>query len=349
MVAQLFHRTPPRARTATPLLAFLAGPFADAIARIWPAPHGEFFALPTARRHAAAIALTGEARAELPEASIRRLVEFQRDAAVAEALAGEHATGLMRALAKAGETLWDVRDYAVFLRLLAEPMANEVLRHLDVVRPLAFAPLAELPPALRTAVIVRALPSRGAAADLARAFAIAVRTRGPDAAGRVARRWASGGDTRALFTRAQEDLTPDAFRPADPAPVLSHPFARITSRKQLEALALEFRNCLADHAVRIADGRMAVYVWRDETPAAVALNWDAAGWRLAEAKARDNVDLDETQLRELVRHLEAAGVRTGPSVQSLTSRLDDWANGTTYCHPIGDTFVEQLTLGDLWS
>src|SRR5690349_552276 len=146
MVAQLFNRTPPRARTATPLLAFIAGPFADAIARIWPAPHGDFFALPTARRHAAAMALTGEARANLPEASIRRLVEFQRDAVVAETLAGEHAPGLMRALAKAGETLWEVRDYSIFLRLLAEPMANEVLRHLDVVRPNAFAPIAELPP-----------------------------------------------------------------------------------------------------------------------------------------------------------------------------------------------------------
>ncbi len=56
-------------------------------------------------------------------------------------------------------------------------MANEVLRHLDVVRPLAFAPIAELPPALRCAAIVRALPVCGAAADLARAFDLAVRMR----------------------------------------------------------------------------------------------------------------------------------------------------------------------------
>lgn len=349
MVAQLFHRTPQRARSATPLLAFIAGGFADVIAQVWPAPHGDFFALPAARRHAAAIALAGHARREISGLELRRLVEFQRDAVVAETLVGDHAQGLMRALAKAGETLWEPRDYHTFLALLHEPMANEVLRHLDVVRPLVFAPIAELPNALRCAAIVHALPSRAAAADLARAFCIAVRTRHPDAAGRIARRWGAGGDTRALFTRAQEDLTPDAFRPADPAPALASPFQRVANRKQLEALALEFRNCLADHASRIADGRMAVYAWRGPTPAAVALNWDAAGWRLAEAKAPDNVDLDEAQLRELVGILAIANVRTGPSIQSLTSRLDDWANGTTYCHPIGETFAEQLALGDLWS
>lgn len=349
MVAQFFQRAPQPARRATSLLAFIAGGFADAVAQLWPAPHAEFFALPAARRHAAAIALAGRTHRPIRPNDLRRLVEYQRDAVVAEALAGDQAQGLMRALAKAGETLWEPHDYAVFLQLLVEPMANEVLRHLDLVRPAAFAPIAELPAALRSAAIVRAVPTRAAAADLARAFHVAVRMRQPDAVGRIARRWSSGGDTRALFVRAQEDLTPDAFRTADPAPALAAPFVRVTSRKQLESLALEFQNCLADHAVRIADGRMAVYAWRVDPAAAIALNWDAAGWRLSEAKAPHNVDLEDGQLRELVRRLDLVGVRTGPSLQSLSSRLDDWANSTNYSHPIGDTFIEQLTLGDLWS
>lgn len=336
-------------RHATPLLAFIAGDFADAIAHVWPAPHSEFFALPAARRHAAAIMLAGLSRRDLFEADLRRFVEFQRDATVAEALAGEHAQGLMRALSKAGETLWAREDYRTFLRLMAEPMANEVLRHIDTVRPIAFRPIAALPPALRVAPIVRVLLDDHPAADLARAFELAVRMRQPDAAAGIARRWASGGDINAVFRRAQQDLTPDAFRPPAPAPVLPAPFARITSRKILEQTALEFRNCLAEHALRIAEGRMAVYVWRVEPSAAVALNWDAAGWRLAEAKTHDNVDLDETQLRELVRILAGHDVRTGPSVQSLNSRLDDHASGTTYCTPLGASFIEQLALGDLWS
>jgi hypothetical protein len=350
MGAHIFTRprAPQATRHATPLLAFIAGDFADAIAEIWPAPHGEFFALPAARRHAAAIAIAGLARNVRVGPELRRLVEFQRDAAVAEALAGD-GQGLMRALAKAGETLWGHGAYHVFLDLFREPMANEVLRHLDEVRPQAFAPLAALPPALRIAPIVRILPSEHAASDLARAFHLAIRMRHPDAAAGIARRWGAGGEMQAVFRRAQEDLTPDAFRAAGPAPVLPHPFGRITNRKLLEQVALEFRNCLADHAIRIAEGRMAVYVWRGEPAAAVALSWDAAGWRLAEAKARDNVDLEEAQLRELVRVLGENGVRTGPSVATLNTRLDDHANGTEYTTPYGPGFIDQLALGDLWS
>lgn len=349
MVAQLFLRAPPRARMASPLLAFVAGEFADAIARIWPAPHGEFFALPAARRHAVAIALAGYIRQPTTEAELRRLVEFQRDAAVAEAFPGLPATGLMRALTKAGEQLWRREDYDTFVSLMAEPMANEVLRHLDDVRPAAFGPIALLPEALRMAAIVRVLPSAAAAHDLARAFRLAVRMREPGAAARIARRWGSGGDLRAVFGRAVEDLTPEVFRHATAPPGFGEPLVAITGRKQLQAIALEFRNCLAEHATRVAEGRLAVYVWRADPPAAIALSRDTAGWRLAEAKAPDNVDLDETFLRNLAAILEMEGVRTGPSVQNISCRLDDWANGNAYPRDYRASFMDDLALGDLWS
>jgi hypothetical protein len=350
MVARIFQRPPARARTATPLLAYIAGEFADAAAQVWPAPHGDFFALPAARRHAAAIALAGYARREVSAGELRRLVEYARDAAVADALIGaEAAPGLMRALSKAGERLWRREDYEIFLDLFREPMANEVLRHLDEIAPDRFARIAELPPPLRLATIVRVLPSWSAAADLALAYRLAVRMRHAGDATRIANRWGAGGDVRAVFSRAQQDLTPDAFRPAGPAPALGPGFTRVTARKQLETLALNFRNCLADHASRIAEGRMAVYHWRDDIDAAVALNWDAAGWRLAEAKAPDNLDLEEIYLRKLVKLLEAAGVRTGLSVYVLGNRLDEYANGVNYVVPLGPGFVGQLALGDLWN
>lgn len=349
MVAQLFNRAPQRARTATPLLAFIAGDFADAVAQLWPAPHGEFFALPAARRHAAAILLAGLAGQPAPPTDIRRLVEYQRDAVVAETLAGDHATGLMRMLSKAGEILWQRGHYATFMRLMADPMGNEVLRHLDDVRPEVFAPIAALPPALRMASIVRVILSVGAAVDLGRAFQMAVLMREPDSGARIARRWGAGGDTRAVFMRAYEDLTPDVFRPLGPAPMLEAPFVRISNRKQLENVAREFRNCLSDHGGRIAEGKMAVYVWRADPLAAIALVRDAAGWRLAEAKAPDNVDLDERFLRELVSHLQRVGVRSGPSVQSMMTRICDRATSNAYplSEPAG--FIESLVLGDLWS
>lgn len=349
MVAQLFHRAPQKARTASPLLAFVAGEFADAIAHIWPAPHGDFFALPAARRHAVALAIAGHIRQPTSDADLRRLVEFQRDAAVAEAFPGVPATGLMRALSKAGEQLWKRAEYDTFVALMAEPMANEVLRHLDDVRPEAFAPIAALPPALRTAPVVRVMLSAGAAADLARAFQLAVLMREPGAGARIARRWGAGGDTRQVFTRAYEDLTPDVFRPSAPAPVLDPPFVRITSRKQLQDVARDFRNCLADHGGQLADGRMAVYVMPDEPRVAIALVRDAAGWRLAEAKKPDNEDIGEYLLRHIVAQLERAGVRTGPSVQNVMSRLDDRATSNAYPLTAPQGFIEALALGDLWS
>jgi len=187
-------------------------------------------------------------------------VEFQRDAVVAEAMAGDLATGLMRALSKAGETLWRREHYATFLQLMTDPMANEVLRHLDDVRPDTFAPLAALPPALRVAPIVRVMLSAGAAADLARAFQLAVLMREPGSGARIARRWGAG-EVRQVFMRAYEDMTPDVFPPGAACPVLDPPFVRIANRKQLEEVAREFRNCLADHGGRLADGKMAAYVW----------------------------------------------------------------------------------------
>lgn len=353
MTAQFFTRAAPKggeARTATPLLAFIAGEFADPVAHVWRPPHGEFFALPAARRHASAIALAGLAKREMLPGQLRRMVEFERDAAVAEAIAGPAAaTGFMRALAKAGETLWRREDYESFLDLLAEPAANEALRHMDDIRPDAFAPLAALPPILRQAAILRVVREPAAARDMALALKLAVKLRTPDAAGRLARRWGAGGDANTVFRRVQEDLMPDSFFAPEPPPTLGAAFPRITTRKLLEATALAFRNCLVDQAGRIAEGRLAIYIWRGEPEAVIALSWDIAGWRLAEAKGVDNADLPEARLRELVDHLERLGVRSGPSITAVSNRLDDWANGTAYAHHPGPAFVDQLSLGDIWT
>ena len=70
---------------------------------------------------------------------------------------------------------------------------------------------------------------------------------------------------------------------------------------------------------------------------------------MAEAKAPDNVDLDETFLRNLAAILEMEGVRTGPSVQNISCRLDDWANGNAYPRDYRASFMDDLALGDLWS
>lgn len=338
---------------ASPLLRYLAGSAADAIAAVWRAPHAEFFALPAARRHAAAIVLLGLAPGDVDRFALRRVVEYARDAEVARLIMGADAPGLMKALAKAGEVLWSARDYASFMDLFAEPMGNAVLRHMDEVRPAAITAVHELPPPLRVVSIVRIVPDRAAAYDLGLAFRLATQMSGDGCTASLARSWGAGGDRSQVFRRAQEDLTPERFRPRDPPPQLGAGFERVVHRKQLERAARDFRNCLAEHAQRIAEGRMAVYLWAPPVDvgvaAAIALSSDVAGWRLSEAKAADNVDLGQPQLEMLVAAVGRHGVRTGPSVPNLIGRLADHAYGTDYTQRPPDDFVGRLALGDLWS
>ncbi len=349
MVAKMHTLAPARARVVTPLLAHLAGEFADVIAQVWRAPYGDFYTLPAPRRHGAAIALAGLAREDLSDAELRRRLEFDRDPALALALVGELAPGFMKMLSKAGEQLWNRVDYVTLLDLFREPMANEVLRHTAVIEPRTFAPLAALPKALREAKIVRHGANTHAGRDLAGAFDMAVRMRRPGCEARLARRWAAGGSANDLYVRACQDLMPDEFRLPAPAPRLEAPFVRVASRRQLERMARDFRNCLSDHAGRIAQGHMAVYAWHAPVPVALALNWDAAGWRLAEAKGGGNEDLDEAQLRELVAILARYDVRTGPSVETLRNRLYRHADGDQDFYRPDATFEDRLELGDLWS
>ncbi|MEM8920620.1 MAG: hypothetical protein AAGB25_04580, partial [Pseudomonadota bacterium] len=241
-------------------------------------------------------------------------------------------------------------DYAQFLALFAEPNANEALRHMTQITPDRFAPLGVLPAALRTPKILAAVPHGQAATDLAIALELAIRIRGADAGPAIAARWARAKDAKALFDKAAADLEPEAFGGSiPPAPDLPPPFGAVRTRKALEAVALEFRNCLRDYTTELAQGRMAVYVWRAREKAAVALTLDAAGWRLAEALGENNVDLEEPTLREIVAVLEDVNVRTGPPVISLVGRLQAYGAGREAYSNREPGFVGELEMGDLWN
>lgn len=330
------------------LLRYLAGEHADRIAWFWPAPHEGFFALPAARRHAAAI-LVDRLVGTDQMLTLKSVIERGRDAQVARLIMGDGATaGVMKALAKMGEQLWDAPDYATFLLLFAEPNANRALRHLETLRPANFAPISVLPAVLREAGVIAAVPNLPAAIDLTSAFKIALHLQGEAQAGQIAMRWARAKDTKRLFEMAVEGLMPDVFSAPRPAPVLPPPFEQVQTRKQLIATALDFANCLRDFTAEVAIGRMAVYVWRGMPNAALALTWDAAGWRLAEAEAKANTELEEAPLREIVAAVEAAGVRTGPAIKTLTYRLERRGHGDASADPPGESWVDQLELGDLW-
>ena len=272
----------------TPLLQFLTGEHAARIEALWPAPHEGFFALPTARRHAIAILLSGlGGEAKLSTDRLAHFIERQKDRAVAELVVGPtHAAGFIKMLAKCGEMLWSRGEYHELLDLYCAENSNLVLRHMESISQLSLRPILILPAVLRSAKIISAIPHLSAAYDLADAFEIVGRIKGDAAQRRSVERWSKAKNRQSLFALATKDLLPDGPVTYSAAPALPAPFEPVTTSKGLRDTALEFTNCLEDYAWTVAKGRMAVYVWHGEPKAAVALNWNVDGWRLAEAEAK---------------------------------------------------------------
>ena len=332
---------------ALPLLEFLAGAHAHAIAYLWPAPHSGFYTLPTARRHVAGMIVSGATRdAWTGDRDVVRLIERGKDSEIAHLIAGEKVPGLMKALGRCGEQLWSREDYVRFLDLFLGSNGARLLRHMGAIRPVFFAPVLELPEALRVPKIASVLTSVTAARNLAEAFAlISARGSGGDAA----QRWGRAKDRSALFAMAAQDLTPSQFGAITPPPVLPQPFEAVTNQKALKAAALEFDNCLRDYTSDIAAGRMVVFIWRGQPKAAVALRHDACGWRLSEVRGTDNDDLPEPQLREIVRDVLGAGARTGRAICVLAGWLERYAQGHENEEAELRTYEDTLYLGDLWN
>lgn len=207
----------------TPLLAFLAGNHVATVARIWPAPHGDFLALPAARRHAGVI-LAG--RGAHPAPHVQWMAARARDADLAAGLFGcDPPGGLMKALGRMGEVLWGTEDYARFLDLFGEQTACLLIRHMKALRPETLGIIAVLPPPLRQASIVNLLGTDDlAVADLAAAFAVALRIRGAAAGPGIAQRLGRAASPAALFGMARDVIQQPDFGLAGPAPVLPAPF-----------------------------------------------------------------------------------------------------------------------------
>lgn len=335
---------PARVTEATPLLQFLAGPHAGAIASVWPAPHRDFLALPAARRHAAAILL---ARGERDLAGLALAVERHKDGALAKRLAhGRETAGLMKALARLGETLWTTEQYTRFLGLFDSPRANRILRHMDQIKPEQLAVVHALPSALHEATVVANVPSAGAARDLRLALDLAGRVHDAASAQSLVKALVKARDTASLFAKAADALAGEVFMGPGAAPDLPVPFARVRSASELDKIALQFQNCLRDFKADMVMGRMVAYVWNGPPEIVLALRWDPAGWRLAEAELCGNEEAPDQALHDVVDALAIAGVRTGPSTFTLASRLRRYPYGDP--QQIGETWRDGLELGDLW-
>lgn len=342
--ARLAASVPQRLEAASPLLRFLAGPHAEAIAAAWPAPHKGFFALPAARRHAAAILL---ARGERDLAGLANALERHRGPDIARRLLPNgDVSGLMKALDRMGETQWRATDYERFLELFVDPRANRVLRHMAELRPEQLALIHALPPDLREANVVAHTPNLQAARDLALALRLAGQIHEAGVLRRYRRGMLRAKNASSLFDKAANALQPARFDGPAPVPALPAPFEAVRDRAALEKLALAFQNCLRDFIGDMVLGRMAVFHWAGEPPLAVALRWDPAGWRLAEAEAARNEEAPDGALHRVVAALAEAQVRTGPSTWVLAGRLRRHPHGDV--ESVGEDWRDRLELGHLW-
>jgi len=326
----------------TALLDLVAGAFAPEIAAIWPAPHTGFFALPTARRHAAAMLIGQRQPGSLP---LGDWIGHARDSEIAERIAPKAGKRLMRKLGRMGETLWEPAEYETFRDLLDQDAARKLLGHLSAFTPATTRVIAELPEVLRRPGIVARLERGTQARFAAQAFDLATRRLGVCGRGLV-QRLERAETTERLGRMLSEALQPQRFgRPSLP-PDLPAPFLAIRDRAALERTALAFENCLRDYLDRIARGLMAVYTWEGQPRAVLALNWDPAGWRLAEVETKGNEGLEDEPLRLIVDAVMDAGVRTGPSLECVSARAVNLAGYQSVV--VGENWRDALELGDLW-
>lgn len=339
----------------TPLLQHLTGEYAPLIAAVWPAPHTEFLIMPTARRHAAVYLLTvAEADKTQSLKALRDALETWSDRQLSDLFDVETASAnIMRVLSKCGESLWVMDDYVRLLSLLVEDGAAKAIRHMTKIAENSIAQVELLPAELRHPGILNALPPRKAAVeDLVSAYTLALRMHGQGVAKAIVARWSRAGSSLALFDMAAKTLKPKVFNGILSPLVLPETYRRITRLDELEAVALEFRNCLRDFTQDLSLGRMVIYIHRGtDTPVAIALRQDPAGWRLAEAKRVGNKKVPGKLLRSIVADIEAAGGRTGESLWVLADRLHDHVCkdcGPAHIPP-RKTWRQRLRLGSLWN
>jgi hypothetical protein len=332
--------------TPTPLLAHLAGHHAERIALVWPAPHGEFLALPAARRHLAALALMHMAaerharlRALLTAAPLNEVIRF--------ALV-RPPRGLARALAHLGEPLAAPDLYRRLLDLLEEREAAAVLHHAAPIDANLLAKLEALPVALRKPRILALTADAHAARTLAEAFDLALRINPRRPERDLALAWARAVDAPRLYRTAIEALKAHRFGAYPPPPAMKRPYRQVTALAALEREALRFRNCVASYVYDIGVDQMAVYV-RDADPVAmIALKRDLGGWRFAEALGPENAALAEPALRLVAADFAAAGVRLGQPMRAIEDRLEALADAAPEAPAPPATYAGELGLGQLW-
>ena len=312
------------ARTAepTPLLIYLAGDFASDVANIWPAPHDGFFSLPAGRRHAAALLLRAHVPASAKEKKdLVDRVTYWRARDLAQLIAGQTKGNFMHLLSKLGEVLWASEDYAGLLNMQARYEIAYKLRHTAYVTPLTMRVAGLLPDLFVRPKILSAITSESCAEDVIEAIQVLEGRLSEQKLKQLASGMAKAQTPSTVFDILGAALLPEVFQPLIAVPRLGDRFAPVTSRKQLKAVALAFKNCLRDYEGELASGENAVFVWAGPDKVVLAITREPMGWALEEAKLAGNKPLSPAVLLSLVAELTASGVWVGTTCVELKRRL----------------------------
>jgi len=313
---KLYTAVPGPTRTGpTALLKLVAGEFAPEVAKVWPEPHSDFLAAPACRRHLVCLtlALGGEAARLAGVLATGRLRDVIRVAV------GGRSPGLERALGRLGETAWTGAAYRKLVELLPDQKAGKFLRHADTIDAAAVMRLTLLPPAMGRAIQLATLITDDAAAAVTEAAGAVACRSGAAVAEAATVRWALAETEAGLFEAVREDLYPELPAPPFEGTDRLKPLA---TKAAMRAAARRYSNCLADRVNHAVGGFAAYYEWTEGEGAVVEICRDAIfGWRLEEAKGRNNGVLDKDTRADLVADLTAIGVYVGRSGWQLERAL----------------------------
>lgn len=302
--------------TPTPLLSHLAGEFADRLAAIWPAPHGEFLTASAAQRHALCLGLAKGAE----PAAVRAALSLPLRRAV-RALIPMAPDGLLRALPRLGETAWKADDYGVLLEQLALQDAGKILRHAEVIDADMVRTLAAYPGDLLRAGVTRLSLTPLQSGLMAEAWQVVRDRDGPDEARRVAERWGRLRSAKALFEAVADDL----MKPMPAAPFPDTPRLKaLATKAAMRDAAARYSNCLRTRIRSAVEGWSAFYEWHGKSPAIVEIYCDSIfGWRLDEVKLKRNATMPAEDRGELLDELRGMGVHVGRPAWELIRACED--------------------------
>ncbi|MBO9542911.1 hypothetical protein [Caulobacter sp.] len=304
---------------ASPLLRLIAPPYAEVLAALWPAPHAPFVTATAARRHLICLMLAAEPLGG-PPIDVTRLMDLPMRKAIRLALEDVAPEGLRRALEHLGEIAWAPEDYRALVHLLVDPAPAKTLRHAEAITPDLVRALTALPKELREVggVALRVTPAQ--AALLAETHAVLAKRLTPEVLDERVTAWGLAPTPKALFTLVVEDFR----RELPPAP---HPGTErlrpLETAAAIRDAARRYRNCLVDYLDTAVDQRAALYEWQPAPGAVVELRPDAFfGWRLDQARLRNNQPVDEATREAIVAELRGMGVHVGRSAWQIRRALE---------------------------